>query len=562
MKRQCVLAALAGLMCLSGLDRTPASPGQVGQEITTTTAPASFKSGTNLVQIAVVVRDAKGRAVGNLSAEDFQLADDRRPQLISRFSVERLQSREIKASRADNQAETGAVLANRFVAFVVDDEDLIPEHMPYATKAAIQHIDSLAPGDRAAVISTSGRTFLDFTGDHEKLRKAFAGIGSTDRRSTAPFVSDPTTNAGCMMTYFRADRIREGDHAFLVGCTGAVNGQPAPAEDLSQIILQGRTRSYAEGVAQAGDRDVLDYFGSLAKVIQQMSRMPGQRSILALSNGIYVPPKFRDLENQVIAAALQAHVVISGVDPRGVYIHDDPDDPTTWSDRAGIAETAERFGFMEDVTSATGGSYRRGNNDIVGALRALDATPDFVYLLGFAPANLKLDGRYHTVSVKLKHPQGLTLTARRGYYAANYAADPASQAKQQMEEAFFSDAEVHDLPVKLQTQYFRGDSGPTLTVIAQIDLAKIAFSKEGDRNHDHVSLVAGLFDQDGNYVAAFEKEIEMRLRDESLDTWRRSGLGVKTDFQVKPGRYLVRVVVRDGAGQAMAEQSTGVEIPW
>ena len=49
--------------------------------------------------------------------------------------------------------------------------------------------------------------------------------------------------------------------------------------------------------------------------------------------------------------------------------------------------------------------------------------------------DLKLDGRYHALKVALVNPKGLTLQARRGYYAPRYAADPAEQAKRQAEKA-------------------------------------------------------------------------------------------------------------------------------
>ncbi len=39
----------------------------------------------NLVEVRVVVRDAKGNAVGNLKQDDFIVLDDKKPQTITRF---------------------------------------------------------------------------------------------------------------------------------------------------------------------------------------------------------------------------------------------------------------------------------------------------------------------------------------------------------------------------------------------------------------------------------------------------------------------------------------------
>jgi len=60
-----------------------------------------------------------------------------------------------------------------------------------------------------------------------------------------------------------------------------------------------------------------------------------------------------------------------------------------------------------------------------------------------------LDGRYHALRVALRNSRGLTVEARRGYYAPRYADTPADQAKKQIEEAFFSTDEIHELPARV-----------------------------------------------------------------------------------------------------------------
>jgi hypothetical protein len=49
----------------------------------------TLKVSVKLVQVSVVLRDAKGRAVGSLKKEDFQLFDNGKPQMISSFSAEK-----------------------------------------------------------------------------------------------------------------------------------------------------------------------------------------------------------------------------------------------------------------------------------------------------------------------------------------------------------------------------------------------------------------------------------------------------------------------------------------
>src|SRR5437879_3372004 len=60
----------------------PASANETS-EVSTRDTPPTFRVRVNLVLVRVVVRDAKGQIVPNLKKEDFQLSDNRSPQVIS-----------------------------------------------------------------------------------------------------------------------------------------------------------------------------------------------------------------------------------------------------------------------------------------------------------------------------------------------------------------------------------------------------------------------------------------------------------------------------------------------
>src|SRR5437763_4566068 len=57
-------------------------------EVTSRDTPATFKVRVNLVLVRAVVRDAQGKVVTGLKKEDFQISDNRKPQVISSFGVE------------------------------------------------------------------------------------------------------------------------------------------------------------------------------------------------------------------------------------------------------------------------------------------------------------------------------------------------------------------------------------------------------------------------------------------------------------------------------------------
>ena len=70
-----------------------------------------------------------------------------------------------------------------------------------------------------------------------------------------------------------------------------------------------------------------------------------------------------------------------------------------------------------------------------------------------------------------------------------------------------------------------------------------------------------MFDRNGVHIAGSSKVIELRLLDKTLQEKLGSGVNIQSDFEVKPGTYAVRLVVRDKEGQLMTAQNGAVEIP-
>ena len=93
--------------------QSPAPPQNQAETVTKETVikeePATFKARVNLVMVPVVVRDKQGRAIGTLKQEDFQLFDRGKPQIISRFIVERPGMPGGKDARPKKRAETAAL---------------------------------------------------------------------------------------------------------------------------------------------------------------------------------------------------------------------------------------------------------------------------------------------------------------------------------------------------------------------------------------------------------------------------------------------------------------------
>jgi len=191
------------------------------------------------------------------------------------------------------------------------------------------------------------------------------------------------------------------------------------------------------------------------------------------------------------------------------------------------------------------------------------AAPQISYLLGFSPQNLKIDGKYHTLKVTLANNQKFAVQARRGYFAPRTITDPTEAAKQEIQEAIFSQEEVRGLPIDLQTQFFKPDARQAkLSVLTRVDVKGIPFRKLAGRNRDDLTIATAIFDENGNFIIGGEKIVQMKLLDPTLTRLSRSGFTVKSTFDVKPGTYLVRLVVRDAEGSQLAARNGAVVIPY
>ena len=543
----------------------PTAASATQAETTTKEEPATFKARVNLVMVPVVVRDKAGRPVGTLKQEDFQLFDKGRPQFISRFSVEKSGVAPAEKGAKPPKSETEEApleMPERYVAYLFDDIHINFADLARSREAAWKFIStSLRPTDRAAIYTTSGRDIVEFTDDRDKIHEVLMRL--------FPHPIDVHGIQKCPdIGYYVADLIQNKNDPMAL--------QGAVAETMACASLDSTMRSAAESMVRgaaataisAGDQESRLSLGLLRDIIRRMGVLPGQRSITLVSPGFIIPQLEQDLTD-VLDRAIKANVTINSLDARGLWV-----DPTIDASQRGFSVAAAQIlqRYQRDEASAdadvlaelaygTGGNFFQNNNDLEEGFRKLAGVPEYMYLLGFSPQNLKLDGSFHSLKVMVKTP-GLTATARKGYYAPRHLADPAETAKEELREAIFSREELKELPVSLHTQFFKpSNETARVTVVASIDLKQLRFHMEGDRHRNDLTIVAALFDRNGNWITGSQKQVEMRLKDATLERPSASGFTIRTTFDVKPGGYLVRLVVRDADGQQMAAQNGTVEIP-
>lgn len=596
----CILLAGASMRAQSVAppDTAPGATGQTEKkpdsaELASHDEPATFKVNVKLVVVRVVVRDSQGHAVGNLRQQDFQIFDKGKPQTITQFEVEQPGSLTAKArqSSEENNAEaataalppgtalaetkTSPVMPERFVAYLFDDVHLEFGDLAHVREAAQRHLSTLRPTDRAAIFTTSGQGILDYTDDRTRLHDALLHL------QPRPISSSSFKHDCPDISYYQADLILNKND---VQATQVAMQQALQCEPL-QMVLPGQTaaplgnssamvNAIAAAVLNGGEHESRISLEGLKDVVRNVSRMPGQRSVVLVSPG-FITPNLEYEFFDIVDRAVRSQVIINTLDARGLYVVMPFGDASTQpaspmgSDHSpppgkaliDIAAASAQDDLLASLAENTGGIFFHNNNDMDEGFRRVAQSPEYSYVLAFNPQNLKLDGSYHSLKVSLTSPQKLSVQARRGYYAPKHLADPGEQAKQEIEDEMFSQEELHNLPVKLRTQFFKAsDDNAKLVVLAHVDVQHLRFRKADGRNNNVLTCVSALFNRNGNFIQGSQKTVTMHWKDETLQNKLTSGITLKTSFDVKPGGYLVRLVVRDEEGQSMSAENGAVEI--
>jgi VWFA-related protein len=556
---------------------SPKPPAEPKQEVSMQDTGTTFKLRVNLVQVHVIVRDSNRNPVTNLTKDDFQLFDNGKLQPISTFGIETAKSRQERADAAaktqsgegETRAAGSVILPERFVAMTFDDVHLRMEDAVTVRVAAGKFIESMTPVDRVGIFSTSGQMTLDFTSDKEALKSTLLRL--IPRNLAATHTTDCPD-----VSYYMADQIENKSDAQALAVVVSETLQCMYGNDPRMLsAAQSSARAAVIQALSAGEANNNYTYRELEDVLRLLAGKPGEHILLLASPGFLIALNSTDTQDVsgLVERANRANIVINTLDARGLYTPDlggdisqhNSDTPFTAGQKNSyrVAEQTENAYVLMDFAYGTGGTFFHNSNDLEGGLKLGGGVPEVSYVLGFSPPNQKMDGTYHTIKVKLAGKQKYDIQARRGYFAPKKLNDPREIEKQEIQDAVYSQDEIDDLPLSLQTQYFKTENtGARLSVVSRLELKGMHFRKADGRNLDNLTVATVIFDENGNYVTGGSKFVQMRLLDTTYERLSRSGLTVKSSFDVKPGKYMVRQVVRDSEGAQMAARNGTVVIPY
>lgn len=523
---------------------------------------------TELVQIDVVVTDKNGRAVAELTPEEFEVTEDGRPRVVSHLSYVVTGSvprgAAPPAPDSPREAAPAAALAEsrapRTIAIVVDDLNLSSESMGRARRQIREFLDKhVQPGDRVALLRTgAGLTALQgFTADHRKLAQA------VERLRWNPL-------SGRLHS---VETIEEGALDQLLRAARSPVPNPAAAENKREELL-----------ARAS-------LASLKTIVEALRRVPGRKALVAVSDGLKLsaekglgaPSEVATGLAALSAAANEGSVVVYAIDGRGgpplAFSAADDFSRSTFAGgqtlpifgREGQAALDARVvGFrgaqeaLRALAVDTGG-FLVHDSDLGRGLERVYGDQAGYYLLGFVPDEARGGGRFRKVEVRVRRP-GLVVRARSRYWdGPTRLAPPPETNIEQFVAAFKDPFDSNDVPLRMMPLVGRDASGVFFVrALVHVDANALTLVERGAGRYEAEIEVVGLARRDDGSSEA-ESDMIHTIRAEGLEgveRLRRNGaVLVVTVTLAKPGFQQIRVAVRDTATARIGWASEVVEIP-
>ena len=542
------LRKVGAAMAVMALSVPGAGPAQNAAQVSN--APQggfTLKLNSDLVLTNVVVRDAKtGELVRGLAQSDFSIYENGKQQQIDTFDFESVEMatplNEAMVSGLDAGPSSGqkaVVVAkpeelrnHRLIVMFFDLTSMQPEDLDRSVEAAQAFLKTkMEPADLVALVSLADtlKVDQDFTADKAALINKVAVYNGTEGQG------------------------------FAQGATANSN----QVEDTS-----GYTPDESEYNDLNTDRELF----ALRAVAQSLSKIDEKKSLLYFSGGIS-----RDgIENQAslraaINAAVRANLAIYSVDVRGLQAIGPLGDASTGSLRGsgaynGAALTNNMNAnfasqeVMATLSSDTGGKAFFDSNDFAPAFAQVQNDTSAYYAIGFHSSNPARDGKYRKLTVKVKRP-GVKVEYRQGYYApADFQHSGTEDREQELTDELASDLPATDMALYLDAMYFRIDENRYyMPVSLVVPGSQIPFVKGGDKDKATLDIIGEVIDEVKRPIGRARETVKLNL-DPALNA-RQKNIQYTTSFNLPPGKYDLKFVVRENQTGRMGSFEANVTLP-
>jgi VWFA-related protein len=535
-----------------------------------------FPSAVELVTVDAVVTDKKNVPIENLTKDSFQVFEDGKPQTIASFEAVVLPAtpptgpRRLRSISTNQGAESRT---GRTFIIVFDDVHLQPFQANRAKAAIDQFLKTgTRDGDRVTLLASGGGAWWT-TRMPEGYRELTALLKRLEGRDIPDMGQDRVTEWEALRIHIYRDKQVEERVTRRFETYGVNPGQRQNQSETGAMfdgdpMVQGRA---SEVYYQATTKNKIT-LNAMERALSSLSGSKGRKSMILVGQGFIFDPNLDEFRN-VTQASRRGNCAVYFVDtmglggmPVGMTAQFGPAIANE-DIGAAFAENLERSEGAESVAAETGGFSVKNNNDLAkGLLRIADETRVY-YLIGYNPTNTARDGKFRKIEVKVVPGKDMRVRARKGYYASLEGATVAKKVEggpdPQFQEALDSPFEVPDIPIRL-TSYIFDETllGKASAILhADVDLNTFAFNEKDGRYVDTLEFLLVVAHRETGEFNRYDQKIDMNLRPETKDRYTKSWFPIQRDFELQPGAYQAKLVVRDKNATKMGSVIHEFEVP-
>jgi VWFA-related protein len=554
------------------------------------------------VEVPVNVSSRDGRPLRGLKAADFEVYDEGRRQTLTGFDVVDLDVLE-PAPVADSPpvappraGELPSPARRRFL-LLFDLSFSSPTSVLKARVAARDFmLHSLRPTDLAAVatytLETGPRLVVTFTPDRAQLARGIDTLGQRRPGEALPRV-DPL--------HFLIDT----PHAFVEQSSGV--GQGNGQQDLASARTNAESAllDSLKAISKQADKlqkgyetsQIKAYTRSMGDLARALDSVPGRKHVVLFSEGFDSRLLLgRDPTDEASRAETQEEQL--DIEQNALHFVDNDNRFGSTEVQSAVKAMLERFrradcvieavdigglrtsggiGSGNDVNAEaqrrsgedslfylaneTGGELFKDTNNLREQLGHVLERSSVTYLLSFERSDLKADGAYHRLRVKANLPSGAHLSYRAGYFAPRPFRELDPLEKNLLAgDGIAAVTPRHDLDLSLLVAPFRTGAGPAyVPVIVEVG-GKSLLAGQAENGTLGLEIYAYVSDERGEMRDYFSQVVGLDLG-KAGKLLAEGGLKYYGHLELAPGRYRVRVLVRNRADGRAGVASTPVEVP-
>jgi VWFA-related protein len=526
--------------------------------------PATFPARVEQVTVDVVVADKKGGAITGLRQEDLEVYENGVRQTIVSFDAVEVAAAPAEApvrpSRVSTNAARDAQRGRTFV-IVFDDVHLTASTALQARAAVASFLKTgTREGDRVTLVAPGGGT--RWTARMEAGRDQMIDLV---KRLQGRYV--PDTDRARLSEYeaMRIHVFRDEMVMNRVQRRFETAGVPTMRElGQNRTAIRGVeeptiTTRAAEVYFEATSRNRISLDATL-RSINSLVGLKGRKSLILVSNGFIYDPNLNEFK-RIIEASRRASTAIYFVNGRGLTglptsLTADLSAPLPAQDIGfAFSEAFEESEGSESVAADSGGFTVRDTNDLASGFKRIADETRAYYLIGYNPTNTARDGLFRKIQVKVPARKGVQVRARKGYYAPsdqNPAPSPKQGADAAFQEALDAPYEVDDIPLRM-THFVREETlldKARVFVSAEVDVRSLGFEETEGLSTGALHYLIVLAHRETGETFQYDQTVELKIppaeREELVRTW----LPIVREFELGPGKYQAKLVVRDkGTGR-------------